>query len=119
MAAPAGVGLCPVRVRRNRFHLKEQSSLKNGADRKPVPRTSKLVSALTALEEPADRLDPRPGDGGGVRGGPGDLQRRQLFGQDLAVDAAGRGAEEPPAGEEDQGEARVPRFLYRGPWSTH
>ena len=60
---------------------------------------------LAALEEPSGGLDPRPGDGLGVRGGPSDLQRRQLFGQDLAVDAAGRGAEEPTAGEEDQGEA--------------
>ena len=76
-----------------------------GAGRKPAPKGSKLVSALTALEEPAGGLDPRPGDGVGVRGGPGDLQRRQLFGQDLAVDAARRGAQEPTAGEEDQGEA--------------
>jgi hypothetical protein len=71
------------------------------------PQGSKLVSALPALEEPAGRLDPRPGDGVGVRGDPGDLQRRQLFGQDLAVDAARRGAQEPAAGEEDQGEARL------------
>jgi hypothetical protein len=71
------------------------------------PRSSKLVSALTALEEPTGRLDPRPGDGVGVRGGPGDFQRRQLFGQDLAVDATRRGAQEPTAGEEDQGEARL------------
>ena len=69
------------------------------------PQGSKLVSALTALEEPSGRFDLRPGDGVGVRGGPGDLQRRQLFGQDLAVDAAGRGGKEPTAGEKDQEEA--------------
>src|SRR6185295_12557554 len=86
---------------------------------------SKLVSALIALEEPSGDLDPRPGDSGGVRGGPGDLQRRQLFGQDLAVDAAGRGAQEPTVGQGDQGEARlaqpavrsfgVPRKMLKGP----
>src|SRR5688500_18308396 len=64
------------------------------------PGSLKLVSALTALEEPSGGLDPWPGDGVGVRGGPGDLQRRQLFGQDLAVDAAGRGGKEPTASEE-------------------
>ena len=61
----------------------------------------------------------------GVRGGPGDLQRRQLFGQDLAIDAACRGAQEPTAGEEDQGEAGlsqptvrsfgIPRKMPKGP----
>jgi len=56
---------------------------------------------LTALEEPTGRLDPWPDDGVGVRGGPSDLQRRQLFGQDLAIDAARRGAQKPTAGEED------------------
>jgi len=75
--------------------------------------SSKLVSALTALEEPAGGLDPRPGDGVGVRGGPGDLQRRQLFGQDLAVDAARRGVQEPTAGEENQGEARLAQPTVR------
>ena len=60
---------------------------------------------LTALEEPPGGLDPRPGDGVGVRGSPGDLQRRQLFGQDLAVDAARSGAQEPTAGQENQREA--------------
>jgi hypothetical protein len=49
----------------------------------------------------------------GVRGGPGDLQRRQLFGRDLAVDAASRGAQEPTAGEEDQGEARLTQPTVR------
>jgi hypothetical protein len=63
---------------------------------RPVPRAP-----------PAGGLDPRPGDGGRVRGGPGDLQRRQIFGQDLAVDAAGRGAQKPSTGQEDQGEARL------------
>ena len=65
---------------------------KRGPARRRPPKGSKLVPALTALEEPAGGLDPRPGDGVGVRGGPSDLQRRQLFGQDLAVDATRRGA---------------------------
>jgi hypothetical protein len=58
-------------------------TLRIGAGTEPVPRTSKLVSVLTALEEPSGRLDPRSDNGGGGRGGPRELQRRQLFGQDL------------------------------------
>jgi uncharacterized protein (DUF4415 family) len=90
---------------KTRCQRKEQSSLKNRGRQGAGPHGSKLVSVLAALEEPAGRFDPWPGDRVGVRGGPGDLQRRQLFGKDLAVDAAGRGGQEPTAGEEDQGEA--------------
>jgi hypothetical protein len=72
-----------------------------GAGRTPAPQGSKLVSALTALEEPAGGLDPWPGDGVGVRSGPGDLQRRQLFGLGLGIDAARADSEEPTAGQED------------------
>jgi|SRR4051794_8519893 hypothetical protein len=75
------------------------------------PKNSKLVSTLTALEEPSGRLDPRSGDGGGGRGCSADLQRRQLFGQDLAVDAARRGAQEPTAGQEGQGEAGLAHLI--------
>lgn len=60
----------------------------------------KLVSALTALEEPAGRLDPRRQRR--VRGGSGDIQRHQFFGQDLTVKTTGRGARKPAAGKEDQ-----------------
>ena len=70
-----------------------------GVGRTPAPG-SKLVSALTALEEPSGRFDPRPGDSVGVCSGPGDLQRRHLFGQDLEVDTA-RGCRKPTAGQED------------------
>ena len=48
----------------------------------------------------------------------GTTQRRQLFGQDLAVDAAGRGAEEPTAGQEDQGEARLTSPLGSALWCS-
>src|SRR6185295_5847100 len=42
-----------------------------------------------------------------------DLQRLHLFGQDLAVDAARRGVQEPTAGDEDQGEARLAQPTVR------
>jgi predicted nucleic acid-binding protein len=38
---------------------KEQSSLKNQGRQEAGPKSSKLVSALTALEEPSGRFDPR------------------------------------------------------------
>jgi hypothetical protein len=62
------------------------------------PQGSKFVSALTTLKEAAGRFDPRPGDGLGVRGVPGDLQKRQPFGKDLAVERRAKELKEPTAG---------------------
>ncbi len=78
-----------------------------GAGRTPAPQGFKARIRADSTGGAIGRFRAPARDGVGARGGPGDFQRRQLFRQDLAVDAAGKGAQEPTAGEEDQGEARL------------